>query len=67
MILIIRLLVQLSSSVSAELGRSMSVTYEPSSLHELEESAVAKVNVTLRFPKQEFEQDNIEKYYLNVK
>uniref|UniRef100_A0A8R1DX28 Uncharacterized protein n=1 Tax=Caenorhabditis japonica TaxID=281687 RepID=A0A8R1DX28_CAEJA len=66
MILIIRLLVQLSSSVSAELGRSMSVTYEPSSLHELEESAVAKVNVTLRFPKQEFEQDNIEKYYLNV-
>lgn len=66
MVLIIRLLLQLSSSVSAELSRSMSVSYSPQSIHDLEEYGAAKVNVTVRFPREEFEADRIENYMLNV-
>ncbi|EGT48603.1 hypothetical protein CAEBREN_22697 [Caenorhabditis brenneri] len=66
MVLIIRLLLQLSSAVSAELTRSMSVNYSPQSIHDLEEYGSAKVNVTVQFPQAEFEADKIENYMLNV-
>ncbi|CAP32681.1 Protein CBG13872 [Caenorhabditis briggsae] len=66
MVLIIRLLLQLSSTVSAELTRSMSVSYTPQSIHDLEEYASTNVTATVQFPKEEFEADNIEKYLLNV-
>lgn len=66
MVLIIRLLLQLSSTVSAELSRSMTLTYSPQSIHDLEEYGSTDVNVTLKFPKNEFETENIEHYALSV-
>ncbi|EFO90462.1 hypothetical protein CRE_02610 [Caenorhabditis remanei] len=66
MVLFIRLLLQLSSSVSAELSRSMSVSYSTPLVRDLEESGSAQVNVTLQFPRDDFETDNIEKYLFNV-
>lgn len=66
MVLIIRLLLQLSSTVSAELSRSMSLSYSPQSIHDLEEYASTNVTASVRFPKEEFEADNIEKYLLDV-
>lgn len=66
MVLIIRLLLQLSSTVSAELARSMTVSYSPQSIHDLEEYASTNVTASVRFPKEEFEAESIEKYLLNV-
>uniref|UniRef100_A0A1I7TQ62 P3 protein n=1 Tax=Caenorhabditis tropicalis TaxID=1561998 RepID=A0A1I7TQ62_9PELO len=66
MVLIIRLLLQLSSTVSAELSRSMSISYSPPSIHNLEEYGSAKVNVTVKFPQEEFEANQIENYLLDV-
>ncbi|CAI2349855.1 unnamed protein product [Caenorhabditis sp. 36 PRJEB53466] len=66
MILLMRLFLQISSAVSSEFGRSMNVSFSPKSIHELEEDGSVHVNVTLSFPKLQFEMENIESYYLNA-
>lgn len=45
----------------------MRVGYQPNSIHDLEEYGSTQVNVTVRFPQKEFESEDVNQYYLDVK
>ncbi|CAD6195474.1 unnamed protein product [Caenorhabditis auriculariae] len=67
MLLFLNLLLQVVLSLTSELSRSMIVKFDPPVLHNLEELKEETVNVTLRFPKNEFEAENVEKFSFQMK
>ncbi|CAI5448908.1 unnamed protein product [Caenorhabditis angaria] len=66
MVILLKLFLQITATVSSQLANSMTVSFEPKSLQDLSEYSSTDVNVTLRFPQDIFEKSDIEEYYLKL-